>query len=148
MSDGFQQWIRDRFEEWLAREGGERRGAIQRFAKKIGRQPSTISQWLRGAATPDDYGCMLLAEGLGLPVEEARQAAGKLARLAEETGPYDTAGDDLADEFRHALGPDYTFIASLEAKERQRLILAWAAMMHHHLELHRRIRELESRPTS
>jgi transcriptional regulator with XRE-family HTH domain len=143
----FQDWIKERLEEWLAREGGDRRGAVQRFASAIGIGPSTASQWLRGAARPDEFNCQRLSRTLGLPLEEVRRAAGRRTMVAEETAAYATDGNELLQEFRRALGPDYDFIASLDPKERQRLLLAWAAQISHHLQLYKRIRELEASST-
>jgi len=147
MTDHFQDWITTRLEEWLAREGGDQRGKVHRFAMAVGVQPSTVSQWLRAAAQPDEFNCLRLSKALALPVEEVRAAAGRLRVVAETPATYQT-DDDLLNDFRHALGPDYDFIASLEPKERQRLLLAWAAQMSHHLQLYRRIRELETPETT
>jgi transcriptional regulator with XRE-family HTH domain len=145
----FQNWIRQRLNEWLARDGGDRRGSVQRFALAIGIGPSTLSQWLRGAARPDEFNCLRLSRALALPVEEVRVAAGRQTGIAETPATYKaSAGSELLEDLRHALGPDYEFIASLDSKERQRLLLAWAAQMSHHLQLYRRIRELEGNPTA
>ena len=149
MTTPFQDWIAARLKEWLARNGGDDRGKVHRFAEDVGVQPSTVSQWLRGAARPDEYNCLRLAKTLGLPTQEVRGVAGRASVVTEAPATYQTDTDaDLLDDLRHALGPDYDFNASLEPEERQRLLLAWAAQMSHHLQLYRRIRELEDSGTA
>ena len=145
----FQTWFAQRFEEWLVRDGGDKRGASHRFALAVGLKPSTIGQWRRGAAQPDEYSCILLSKVLAVPLEEVRRAAGRTMAVAEEQAPYGSApNDEVLTEFRYALGEDYETLASLDAEDRRRLILAWAGIIHHHLELHRRIRELQDHGTA
>ena len=137
----FSQWLRQQIEAWRAREGVGDRGKVDRFAKELGVAPSTVSQWLRDAATPDEYRCILLSKLTGAPLQEVRAVAGRGPRASQAPATC-SAGNDVLAEIRTALGPSYNVLASLGAEDRGPLILAWAAILHKQLELRQRVRQL------
>ena len=148
MVETFAEWLSARIADWLAREGGDVRGKIDRFAKRVGVGPSTVSQWIRGAARPNEYGCILLANALGMPIEEVRRIAGRTAGVAEAHETYGDNSDVVLEELRLVLGPNYEFMASLDPEARRAVLRTLAGVLHPYLQLHQRIRQLEQRPTS
>jgi len=148
MNGLFSQWIRNQIETWRIREGHSDRGKVDRFAKALGVAPSTVSQWLRAAATPDEYRCMALAKITGVPLDKIRMMARRIDRLAETPGVYTVDDSDVVAQIRSALGPDYALLIALPTDERQQIILSVAAILHHQLALRQRIRELPYLPTA
>jgi len=148
MNGQFAQWIRNQLETWRIREGHSDRGKVDRFAKALGVAPSTVSQWLRAAATPDEYRCMALAKITGVPLDKIRIMARRIDRLAETPNVYTVEDSDVIAQIKSALGPDYDLLVALPAEERQQIILSVAAILHHQLALRQRIRELPYLPTA
>jgi len=142
MNGAFSQWIRHQLETWRIREGLGDRGKVDRFAKALGVAPSTVSQWLRAAATPDEYRCMALAKITGVPLDKIRTMARRIDRLAETPSVYTVDDSDVVAQIKSALGPDYDLLVGLPTEERQHLILTVAAILHHQLALRQQVREL------
>ena len=82
-----QQQMEESFGQYLRRRIDEMDTNVRQTALAMGVQPPTVSNWVNDKRRPSPESCILIADALGLDVDEVLDKAGHRPRMRADVDP-------------------------------------------------------------